>query len=190
MGTSWTRPSYSTARGARTYGDAAAGKGVFSGKPFARRKICSCIPSRKDRLISEPPACSDTAVKAGWEVLDVCLECRRAAFRPSALAFGYFCGSIPFGLLLTRSAGMGDVRAIGSGNIGATNVLRTGRKDLAAATLILDALKGTAAVLVARAVAGDDCALGGGDSARSSAISFRSGCAFAAARASRPSSAC
>ena len=76
-----------------------------------------------------------------------------------ALAFGYLCGSIPFGLLLTRAAGMGDVRAIGSGNIGATNVLRTGRKDLAAATLLLDALKGTAAVLIANALAGRDAAL-------------------------------
>ncbi|MBL8578638.1 MAG: glycerol-3-phosphate 1-O-acyltransferase PlsY [Mesorhizobium sp.] len=66
-----------------------------------------------------------------------------------ALAFGYLLGSIPFGLLLTRAAGLGDVRNIGSGNIGATNVLRTGNKGLAAATLLLDALKGTAAVLIA-----------------------------------------
>ncbi|MBZ9677776.1 glycerol-3-phosphate 1-O-acyltransferase PlsY [Mesorhizobium sp. ES1-1] len=66
-----------------------------------------------------------------------------------ALAFGYLLGSIPFGLLLTRAAGLGDVRSIGSGNIGATNVLRTGNKGLAAATLLLDALKGTAAVLIA-----------------------------------------
>src|SRR5438132_13655014 len=62
---------------------------------------------------------------------------------------GYLLGSIPFGLLLTRAAGLGDVRKIGSGNIGATNVLRTGNKGLAAATLLLDALKGTAAVLIA-----------------------------------------
>jgi len=67
-----------------------------------------------------------------------------------ALVFGYLLGSIPFGLLLTRAAGLGDVRKIGSGNIGATNVLRTGNKGLAAATLLLDALKGTAAVLIAR----------------------------------------
>jgi glycerol-3-phosphate acyltransferase PlsY len=66
-----------------------------------------------------------------------------------SLVFGYLLGSIPFGLILTRQAGLGDIRAIGSGNIGATNVLRTGRKGLAAATLVLDALKGTAAVLVA-----------------------------------------
>jgi glycerol-3-phosphate acyltransferase PlsY len=61
--------------------------------------------------------------------------------------FGYVCGAIPFGLILTRVAGTADLRAIGSGNIGATNVLRTGRKDLAALTLLLDLLKGTAAVL-------------------------------------------
>lgn len=66
-----------------------------------------------------------------------------------ALAFGYLLGSIPFGLLITRAAGLGDVRKIGSGNIGATNVLRTGNKKLAALTLLLDALKGTVAVLIA-----------------------------------------
>jgi glycerol-3-phosphate acyltransferase PlsY len=65
-----------------------------------------------------------------------------------ALALGYLLGSIPFGLILTRLAGAGDLRAIGSGNIGATNVLRTGRKDLAAATLVLDALKATTAVIL------------------------------------------
>jgi acyl phosphate:glycerol-3-phosphate acyltransferase len=63
--------------------------------------------------------------------------------------FGYLLGSIPFGLLITRAAGLGDVRKIGSGNIGATNVLRTGNKGLAALTLLLDALKGTVAVLIA-----------------------------------------
>ena len=66
-----------------------------------------------------------------------------------ALVTGYLLGSIPFGVLLTRAAGLGDVRSIGSGNIGATNVLRTGRKGLAAATLVLDALTGGAAVLLA-----------------------------------------
>ena len=64
---------------------------------------------------------------------------------------GYLLGSIPFGLLLTKLAGLGDIRGIGSGNIGATNVLRTGHKGLAAATLLLDGLKGAAAVLIARA---------------------------------------
>jgi acyl phosphate:glycerol-3-phosphate acyltransferase len=65
---------------------------------------------------------------------------------------GYLLGSIPFGVILTRLGGAGDVRAIGSGNIGATNVLRTGRKDLALATLLLDAGKGAAALLIARAL--------------------------------------
>ena len=65
----------------------------------------------------------------------------------AALLFGYLCGSIPFGLIITRLAGTRDIRSIGSGNIGATNVLRTGRKGLAAATLVGDALKGTFAVL-------------------------------------------
>jgi acyl phosphate:glycerol-3-phosphate acyltransferase len=75
------------------------------------------------------------------------------------LALGYFCGSVPFGLLLTRWAGTADLRSIGSGNIGATNVLRTGRKDLAAATLALDALKGAVAVLAAGALLGPGAAL-------------------------------
>ena len=67
-------------------------------------------------------------------------------------AGGYLLGSIPFGVILTRAGGAGDVRQIGSGNIGATNVLRTGRKDLAIATLLLDAGKGAAALLIARAL--------------------------------------
>jgi glycerol-3-phosphate acyltransferase PlsY len=69
----------------------------------------------------------------------------------AALAFGYLLGTIPFGLVVTRLAGLGDIRAIGSGNIGATNVLRTGSKRLAAMTLAGDLLKGTAAVLIAGA---------------------------------------
>lgn len=71
----------------------------------------------------------------------------------SAIVAGYGFGSVPFGLVLTRLAGLGDIRAIGSGNIGATNVLRTGRKDLALATLLLDGGKGAIAVLFTRLVA-------------------------------------
>jgi acyl phosphate:glycerol-3-phosphate acyltransferase len=78
------------------------------------------------------------------------------------LVFGYMLGSIPFGLVLTKMAGLGDLRSIGSGNIGATNVLRTGNKKLAAATLLLDALKATAAALIAHAVFGHNAALFGG----------------------------
>ncbi|KQN76288.1 glycerol-3-phosphate acyltransferase [Sphingomonas sp. Leaf62] len=70
----------------------------------------------------------------------------------AALLIGYVLGSIPWGILLTRSAGAGDLRTIGSGNIGATNVLRTGRKGLAAATLLLDLLKGAAAVWIVAAL--------------------------------------
>jgi glycerol-3-phosphate acyltransferase PlsY len=76
-----------------------------------------------------------------------------------AFAFGYLLGSIPFGLILTRAAGGPDIRAIGSGNIGATNVLRTGKKGLAAATLLCDAFKGTAAVLLIAHYATPDAAL-------------------------------
>lgn len=77
----------------------------------------------------------------------------------AALALGYLLGSIPFGLLFTRWAGLGDVRKIGSGNIGATNVLRTGNKKIAVATLLADALKGTAAVVIARYTMGMEAAL-------------------------------
>jgi glycerol-3-phosphate acyltransferase PlsY len=84
-----------------------------------------------------------------------------ADFLPTAFfcALGYLLGSIPFGLLLTKAAGLGDIRGIGSGNIGATNVLRTGNKGLAAGTLVLDALKGAGAVLIARACAGESVAM-------------------------------
>ncbi|MCP3465877.1 glycerol-3-phosphate 1-O-acyltransferase PlsY [Bradyrhizobium sp. CCGUVB23] len=81
------------------------------------------------------------------------------AVLPVVFLVGYFLGSIPFGLVLTRLAGTQDLRSIGSGNIGATNVLRTGRKGLAAATLLLDALKGTVAVVVAGYLAGPDAAI-------------------------------
>jgi glycerol-3-phosphate acyltransferase PlsY len=79
-----------------------------------------------------------------------------------ALLGGYLLGSIPFGLLITRAAGGPDVRTIGSGNIGATNVLRTGRKGLAALTLVCDVLKGTAGVLIAAHLAGHEAALAAG----------------------------
>ena len=78
---------------------------------------------------------------------------------PAAFIVGYLLGSIPFGLILTRFAGTPDLRSIGSGNIGATNVLRTGRKGLAAATLICDMLKGTLAVLIAGYYGGPDAAM-------------------------------
>src|SRR2546427_7649358 len=81
------------------------------------------------------------------------------AFLIVAFLLGYLFGSIPFGLVLTKLAGTQDLRSIGSGNIGATNVLRTGRKGLAAATLVGDALKGTVAVLVAYRFYGQDLAI-------------------------------
>jgi glycerol-3-phosphate acyltransferase PlsY len=77
----------------------------------------------------------------------------------AALVLGYLLGSIPFGLILTRSAGLGDIRSIGSGNIGATNVLRTGNKKLAAATLLLDALKATVAALIGWYFFGEEAGL-------------------------------
>src|SRR6201995_5942534 len=81
------------------------------------------------------------------------------AWLPVALVLGYLLGSIPFGLVLTKLAGTQDLRSIGSGNIGATNVLRTGRKGLAAATLICDMLKGTFAVIVSGYFGGPDAAM-------------------------------
>jgi glycerol-3-phosphate acyltransferase PlsY len=98
-----------------------------------------------------------------------------------AAVIGYFLGSIPFGLLLTRIAGTADIRSIGSGNIGATNVLRTGRKDLAAATLLLDALKGVVAALIGALLSPPAATI-----AAAAAISRPSGCGSAGARASRP----
>lgn len=76
-----------------------------------------------------------------------------------AVLLGYLCGSVPFGLLLTRAAGLGDIRKIGSGNIGATNVLRTGNKGIAALTLLLDAAKAALPVLVARHFWGEEAAM-------------------------------
>jgi acyl phosphate:glycerol-3-phosphate acyltransferase len=84
------------------------------------------------------------------------------ALLPVALVFGYLCGSIPFGVILTKLAGTQDLRSIGSGSIGATNVLRTGRKSLAAGTLLGDMLKGTVAVILAGFFAGPDGAMAAG----------------------------
>jgi glycerol-3-phosphate acyltransferase PlsY len=81
------------------------------------------------------------------------------AVLPVAFVIGYLFGSIPFGLVLTKLAGTADLRSIGSGNIGATNVLRTGRKGLAAATLLLDMLKGTVAVIIANHLGGANAAM-------------------------------
>jgi glycerol-3-phosphate acyltransferase PlsY len=81
------------------------------------------------------------------------------AFLPAAFVIGYFFGSIPFGLILTKLAGTQDLRSIGSGSIGATNVLRTGNKWLAAGTLLGDVLKGTAAVIIAGSLWGPDAAM-------------------------------
>lgn len=84
-----------------------------------------------------------------------------APYLIGALAIGYLLGSIPFGVVITRLAGLGDIRAIGSGNIGTTNVLRTGRKDLAALTLLGDGLKGTVAYLIGLQFGPDTAALAG-----------------------------
>lgn len=88
-----------------------------------------------------------------------------APYYAAAVIFGYLLGSIPFGLLFTRMAGLGDIRNVGSGNIGATNVLRTGNRWVALATLIADGGKGAAAVLIARYLAGDTMAVLAGTAA-------------------------
>ena len=92
------------------------------------------------------------------------------ALLPVAFVLGYLCGSIPFGLILTRLAGTQDLRSIGSGSIGATNVLRTGRKSLAAGTLLGDMLKGTVAVILAGFFAGPNGAMAAGLGAKVTAI--------------------
>jgi glycerol-3-phosphate acyltransferase PlsY len=97
-------------------------------------------------------------MKAGYTIKGA-TAMSASAILPVALILGYLLGSIPFGLVLTRLAGTPDLRSIGSGNIGATNVLRTGRKGLAAATLICDALKGTLAVIIAGYYGGPDAAM-------------------------------
>ena len=100
---------------------------------------------------------------------------------------GYLFGSVPFGVLISRVMNLGDLRAIGSGNIGATNVLRTGNKTAALLTLLLDGGKAAVAVLLARAMAGEDAAQLAG-LWRSSVIASPSGCASRAAKASPHSS--
>jgi glycerol-3-phosphate acyltransferase PlsY len=107
------------------------------------------FPSPLDLDLGRATVRSGMAQTIGWPAL-------------AALVLGYALGSIPFGLLLTRLAGTQDIRAIGSGSIGATNVLRTGRKGLAAATLLCDVLKGTAAVALAAWLFGRDPALAAG----------------------------
>src|SRR4029078_6611899 len=97
-------------------------------------------------------------IAASCAELPVCYHRRMTREMLLALALGYALGSIPFGLLLTRWAGKGDIRDIGSGNIGATNVLRTGSRILAGLTLILDCLKATAAVLIAMRLLGSQSA--------------------------------
>jgi acyl phosphate:glycerol-3-phosphate acyltransferase len=81
---------------------------------------------------------------------------------PAWIVLGYLFGSVPFGLLLTRAAGLGDIRRIGSGNIGATNVLRTGNKTLAGTTLLFDLLKGAVPVVIASRIAGENAGLWAG----------------------------
>ena len=112
------------------------------------------------------------------------------ALLPLAFVLGYLLGSIPFGLILTRLAGTQDLRSIGSGNIGATNVLRTGRKGLAAATLICDMLKGTRRGASSQAISAAPTPRCWPASALFSAICFRSGSSSGAAKASRSISAC
>src|SRR5260370_41564029 len=97
-------------------------------------------------------------MKAGYTIKEAA-PMSANAFLPVAFVIGYLLGSIPFGLILTRLAGTQDLRSIGSGNIGATNVLRTGHKGLAAATLICDMLKGTAAGLIANYFGGFNAAM-------------------------------
>ena len=107
----------------------------------------------------------------------------------AAVVLGYLLGSIPFGLILTRAAGLGDIRSIGSGNIGATNVLRTGNKKLAAATLLLDALKATAAAVAGAYIAGPEAGLLAGFGAFLGHL-FPIWLGFKGGKASPPISAC
>src|ERR1044072_3317818 len=118
-----------------------------SGPACAMRAGCSGTPRPNQGVDYAAICCGSLRLRANQgageevtvEILGLPLLC---------LLLGYALGAIPFGLLLTRAAGLGDVRRIGSGNIGATNVLRTGRKGLAVATLLLDGAKGAAAPLI------------------------------------------
>src|ERR1700758_1151935 len=135
------------------------------GHLIKRLKLRSFLRKRESRANDWVPASAGTS---GGE--SDANACREAPMPPwlypsllpayaAALAFGYLCGSIPFGVILTKLAGTGDIRSIGSGNIGATNVLRTGRKGLAAATLLGDMLKGTLAVWLVLGLYGRELAL-------------------------------
>jgi glycerol-3-phosphate acyltransferase PlsY len=92
-------------------------------------------------------------------MLDAATMLTALPYLAAAFAIGYLSGSIPFGVIFTRLAGAGDVRTVGSGNIGATNVLRTGRKDITAATLVCDVLKGALPVLLAERYGGEGAAI-------------------------------
>src|SRR5467141_2815350 len=101
-------------------------------------------------------------MRAGYTTIKGGTAMSPEAFLPVAFVLGYLLGSIPFGLILTKFAGTQDLRSIGSGNIGATNVLRTGHKGLAAATLICDMLKGTVAVILMGSLGGPNAAMAAG----------------------------
>src|SRR6185436_17342484 len=115
-------------------------------KPHQQADACQC-PFESDVRNRTPGAGGRTSDSGHWAMLDAVISSPLGS-AISAILFGYLCGSIPFGVILTRLAGTQDIRSVGSGNIGATNVLRTGHKALAAATLLGDMLKGTAAVLL------------------------------------------
>ena len=124
--------------------------------PFDEARLQGQVPpdaGRPGRIVYRWP--SERDVRGSSRMPESMNWSLAAPYFAAAFAIGYLLGSIPFGLLLTRFAGLGDIRKLGSGNIGATNVLRTGRKGLAAATLVGDALKGTAAVLLIAAGSGD-----------------------------------
>src|SRR5262249_46968116 len=128
----------------------------FDEARLTRRVVRTIVAGR---TVYEYGLCASACLALGGAMLHPINWTLVLPYYVAAFAFGYLLGSIPFGLVITRLAGTGDIRAIGSGNIGATNVLRTGRKGLAALTLILDALKGTLAVIVADRYGGQDLAV-------------------------------